>query len=54
MGSFDNSLEYDVKRTIMKTYEMMIIYKSEQLRKEKDNDKKDKIEVEIYELINSI
>ena len=32
----------------------MCFYKFEQLRKEDDNEKKDKIEVEIYELINSI
>ena len=35
-------------------YEMMIIYKFELLRNEDNNEKKDKIEVEIYELINSI
>ena len=35
-------------------YEMMIIYKFELLRNEENNEKKDKIEVEIYELINSI
>ena len=51
---FDETLRYDVKKSILKLYETMCFYKFEQLRKEDDNEKKDKIEVEIYELINSI
>ena len=51
---YDDTLRYDVKKVILRMYEMMIIYKFELLRNEDNNEKKDKIEVEIYELINSI
>ena len=51
---YDDTLRYDVKNVILRMYEMMIIYKFELLRKEDNNEKKDKKEVEIYELINSI
>ena len=51
---YDDTLRYDVKKVILRMYEMMIIYKFELLRNEDNNGKKDKIEVEIYELINSI
>ena len=46
---YDDTLRYDVKKVILRMYEMMIIYKFELLRKEDDNEKKDKIEIEIYE-----
>ena len=51
---YDDTLRYDVKKVILRMYEMMIIYKFEQLRNEDNIEKKDKIEVEIYELISSI
>ena len=51
---YNDTLRYDVKKVILRMYEMMIIYKFELLRNEDNNEKKDKIEVEIYELINSI
>ena len=51
---FDETLKYHVKKPMLKLYETMCFYKFEQLRKEDENEKKDKIEVEIYELINSI
>ena len=40
---YDDTLRYDVKKVILRMYEMMIIYKFELLRKEDDNEKKDKI-----------
>ena len=46
---YDDTLRYDVKKVILRMYEMMIIYKFELLRNEDNNEKKDKIEVEIYE-----
>ena len=51
---YDDTLRYDVKKVILRMYEMMIIYKFELLRKVDDDENKNKIEVEIYELINSI
>ena len=54
MGAFDETLKYDVKRKMLEMYKKMIIYKFEQLRKEKSETDRDKIEVEIYELINSM
>ena len=54
MGAFDETLKYDVKRKMLEMYEKMIIYKFEQIRKEKSETDRDKIEVEIYELINSM
>ena len=51
---FDETLRYDVKKSILKLYETMCFYKFEQLRKEDDNEKKDKIEVERYELLDLI
>ena len=50
---YDDTLRYDVKKVILRMYEMMIIYMFEQLRKD-DNDTKEKIEIEIFELINLI
>ena len=54
MGAFSDSLEYDVKRTILKVYEKMIEYKFLLARNEKDEKKKDAIEIEIFELIHTI
>ena len=54
MGSFDENLKYDVKRKMLEMYEKMIIYKFEQIRKEKSETDRDKIEVEKSELINSM
>ena len=34
---YDDTLRYDVKKVILRMYEMMIIYKFELLRKEDDN-----------------
>ena len=54
MGTFSESFEYDVKRTILKMYEKMFQYKLELLQSEKCDKKKDQIEIEIYELIHTI
>ena len=40
MGAFTDSLEYDVKRTVLKMYEKLIEYKLELLRNEKIEKKK--------------
>ena len=54
MGAFTDSLDYDVKRTVLKMYEKLIEYKLELLRNEKIEKKRDQIEIEIYELIHTI
>ena len=54
MGAFTDSLEYDVKRTVLKMYEKLIEYKLELLRNEKIEKKRDQIEIEIFELIHTI
>ena len=54
MGAFEETLKYDVKRKMLEMYEKMIIYKFEQIRKEKDETDREKIEVEIFELINTM
>ena len=40
MGTFSESFEYDVKRTILKMYEKMFDYKLELLQSEKCDKKK--------------
>ena len=54
MGVYDQNLKYDVKRKMLEMYEKMIIYKFEQIRKEKSETDREKIEVEIFELINTM
>ena len=54
MGTFSESFEYDVKRTILKMYEKMFVYKLELLQIEKNEKKKEKIEIELFELIHTI
>ena len=54
MGAFDETLKYDVKRKMLEMYEKMIIYKFEQIRKEKSETDREKIEVEMFELINTM
>ena len=41
MGAFDETLKYDVKRKMLEMYEKMIIYKFEQIRKEKSETDRD-------------
>ena len=54
MGTFSESFEYDVKRTIMKMYEKMIDYKFELMRLEKNEKKRDRIEMEIFEIVHTM
>ena len=54
MGTFSESFEYDVKRTIMKMYEKMIDYKFELMRLEKNEKKRDQIEMEIFEIVHTM
>ena len=54
MGTFSESFEYDVKRTIMKMYEKMIDYKFELMRLEKNEKKRVQIEMEIFEIVHTM
>ena len=54
MRAFDETLKYDVKRKMLEMYEKLINFKFEQIRKEKDETYRNKIEVEISEIINSM
>ena len=54
MGVYDENLKYDVKRKMLEMYEKLINFKFEQIRKEKDETDRNKIEVEIYEFINTM
>ena len=47
-----DNLKYDVKRKMLEMYEKLINFKFEQIRKEKDETERNKIEVEIHDLIN--
>ncbi len=47
MGLYSDSIEYDIKRTVLKIYEKMIEYKFELMRTEKDEKKRDQIEIDI-------
>ncbi len=52
--SYQEIFEHDVKQTILKAYQSMIQYKFKIYQEEKDPNKKDKLETEIYELINTL
>ena len=45
MGAFDETLKSDFKRKMLEMYEKLIIFKFEQIRKEKDETDRNKIEV---------
>ena len=54
MGAFSDSIEYDIKRTVLKIYEKMIDYKFELMRNEKNEKKRDQIEIDIFEIVHTI
>ena len=54
MGAFDETLKYDVIRKMLEMCKLLINFKFKQIRKEKDETVKNKIEIEICELINSM
>ncbi len=54
MGAFSDSITYDIKRTVLKIYEKMIDYKFELMRNEKNEKKRDQIEIEIFEIVHTM
>ena len=54
MGAFSDSVKHDIKRTVLKIYEKMIDYKFELMRLEKNNKKRDQIEMEIFEIVHTM
>ena len=54
MGAFSDSIEYDIKRTVLKIYEKMIDYKFELMRNEKNEKKRDQIEIDIFDIVHTI
>ena len=54
MGAFSDSIEHDIKRTVLKIYEKMIDYKFELMRLEKNEKKRDQIEMEIFEIVHTM
>ena len=54
MGAFSDSITYDIKRSVLKIYEKMIDYKFELMRNEKNEKKRDQIEIEIFEIVHTM
>ncbi len=54
MSDLKQEFEYNVKNAIFNTYFAMIQYKFKMFQEEKDHNKKDKLETEIYELIHTL
>ena len=54
MGAFSDSVKHDIKRTVLKIYEKMIDYKFELMRLEKNEKKRDQIEMEIFEIVHTM
>ena len=54
MSDLKQEFEYNVKNAILNTYFGMIQYKFKMFQEEKDPNKKEKLETEIYELIHTL
>ena len=54
MSNLDQVFEHNVKNAILSIYVAMIQYKFKMLQDEKDEEKKNKLEVDVYELIHTL
>jgi hypothetical protein len=54
MTHLDEVFEHNVKNAILNTYVAMMQYKFKIFQEEKDEEKKNKLEVDVYEIVHTL
>ena len=53
-ASLDDVFTHNVKQTVLKAYQTITEYKFDQMKREENQEKKDELETELYELIRTM